>query len=224
MNCLQSIQVDSQHSKSNLFIETSSHSTRQASIMKHLKLISLSALMIILTGCANMERVREVNSGAGRLMIGTPIEQVVGVMGEPEAIDTFQNNVLFKYCGTSSDSSMGDPMVYVWMQNGYVKDVHQEFNRKTGYCHTFFRDINWRETLAETNVILIGQAPESYSDYKARKAYNNKVLSDTLQNINQQNNQIYNNLLNNMGTQQQLLQPQRLQTNCMWIGNMLSCN
>lgn len=180
-----------------------------------LKLIILFLFSLsFLTGCVTPSGKTYAQSSS-MLRPGDYEQKVIKTLGSPSASEVAGRDKVLKFCGTGF---FADDMVYVWIQDGRVKSVTNDTNTRGGTCSRFFKSVNWASTTQSGYLYLNELSP------RATRTSSNNAIYDALQNSQQQNNQIYNSLIESMGRQQQSLQPQRFQTNCMMIGNMMSCN
>jgi len=193
--------------------------------MKFVKIAVIITSSVALTACGiDHARVKQINSAPISISNGDTWNKVVATLGDPEEFENYQNNVLLKYCGTNDMRKGGDPMVYIWLQDGVVREIRKDYNREYGYCHEYFRGVDWKGTLASQSLEL-GSSPLGRSAGRAQE--NNSIwnaLGQGAAEAQQQNNQMMNSLIESMGQPRQQIQPQRFQTNCYRIGDMLSCN
>lgn len=177
------------------------------------RLILLISLTSLISGCITPSG-KSYAQASLLLRAGDSESTVIKTMGNPDGSEIAGRDKVLKFCGTGG---LSDEMVYAWFQDGYLKQVVNDQNTRNGSCTKFFKSVNWASTSQHGYLYLneLAYRPSSNS---------NNAMYDALENSMQQNNQMYNSLIDNMGTQQRALQPQRLETNCMWIGNMLSCN
>jgi len=190
--------------------------------MSRQKLTILITASFVLTACGiDHARVKQVSAAPLTIYKGDSWNKVVSKLGDPQEFDNYQNHALLKYCGTNDMTVGGDPMVYIWLKDGLVQEVRKDYNREYGYCHEYFRNVDWNRTIANQSLEL-GNAPAGRPVPNNKSVWN--ALGQGAADAQQQNNQMMNSLIESMGTQQQQIQPQRFQTNCMRIGDMLSCN
>jgi hypothetical protein len=172
---------------------------------------------ISLSGCVTPSG-KSYTSAANTIRVGDSESTVINIMGNPDANEFAGRDKVLKFCSTDRLGFTGDPMIYVWIKDGRVKNVINDRNKRIGECYSFFKSVNWDSTISSGYLYLNNLQPTS------RRSSSTSAVADVLRNSMERDNQIYNSLINNMGAQQRALQPQRLQTNCMWVGNMLSCN
>lgn len=172
----------------------------------------------VLSGCVSgMSDWTTVTQDSQRVRYGDSEATVMAIMGEPNQSEINGQYRVMKYC---SSAMFDDAFSYILLKSGKVIAVQNAQGRVGGLCYEFFRSVNWIDTESSEKLAL----NEIITTTPRNNSGNFSGLAEGLQNSMQQNNQMYNSLIESMGTQQQSLQPQRFQTNCIMIGNMMSCN
>ena len=175
---------------------------------------------VLLGGClSGMNTWDTVTKTSSTIKFGDGAAHVISLMGAPIQTEMNGSCTVYKYC---SSAMVNDAFTYVLLRDNKVQSVLNRQGRVGGLCYEFFQQTDWNQTLSGNYLNLLPQTP-SYSPPASSSSFS-RAMADSLEETNRANNQMYNSLIESMGEQQRALQPQRFQTNCMMIGNMMSCN
>lgn len=173
------------------------------------KLTSGLIAALALTGC---NELKMQNSNIDNPVFGgETTQQVIAKYGQPVDVQVNGNNTVLTFC---KEVLIYNNLLHLWMVDGKVSQTRKTSNDEIGTCLDNSTQVDWVLTKTTGQLTFVRRGNSGVS----------KAIAESLQQSQQQNNQIYNSLIENMGQQQQSLQPQRFQTNCMMIGNMMSCN
>lgn len=95
--------------------------------------------LFALTACATSS---QLVSKSTLIDPGATKADVTSIMGPPQDRQFNGKDEAWQYCTTGFST---DNYVVVWFNNGYVTGVQTYKNSGTGFCHTFFRTVNWQD-------------------------------------------------------------------------------
>ena len=103
------------------------------------KIIFLSALSLIVSGCGSLEKKSAL------LNLGDNKEQVISVMGHPDDRQLKGSNEAWQYCQTGAGFGYHDYRM-IWLYQGKVTGINSyKSSRPASSCLTDIKQIRWED-------------------------------------------------------------------------------
>jgi hypothetical protein len=171
-----------------------------------------------LTCAASLSGCNEIKMQSANLKVpvynGENQKTVVAKLGQPVDVQVYKNNTVLVFC---DETFIFNNLLHVWFRDGRVLQTKKSSNDEIGSCLNRNSQVNWAATISLDSLVLGN--PEAQGSLSSG-------MADALEKSIEQNNQISNTLLENMGKQIESIgnSNNRMSTECRWYGNVLRCN
>ena len=107
-----------------------------------MKRLYFIALLVFLQACASHSPMIKNSTS---IKAGMSVDELIGVMGEPQNRQFKGKNEAWQYCSTDYSGFEADHYVLVWLADDIITGMQTYRNTLYGTCESFFRMVDWEE-------------------------------------------------------------------------------